>query len=687
MREYRQGPALAGFILLGLVPAITQTAQAEDQLPTVKVTAQAPLSTTPDAATAQAALEQVAGGVSLVEAQSYREGRVSTPADALRYAPGVFVASRFGAEESRLSIRGSGLQRTFHGRGIMFLQDGVPLNLADGGGDFQAMEPLASQYIEVYRGANALQYGSGTLGGAINFISPTGRTAQSGLRAEAGSFDYQRLQGQLVSAGENSDFFLSLSNFSQDGFRDHAEQQTQRLFANAGWQPADHLEHRFFFSFVNTDSELPGSLTEQEFKRGELRKAAPSSVSGDQKRDFTLWRLSHKTAWSPVDSQLLELATFFSHKDLFHPIFQVLEQNSTDYGLGLRWQQQGVFGREGDSWVLGSRYARGTTDDDRFVNAGGQPQARTDASRQRADNVVAFTEYRLGLPAAWELIGGLQWLSAQREFADRFVPGNEANKSFSVRYEKTLPRLGLLKTMAGGWQLFANVSELYEPPSFGELSGGPGVSQLKAQEGRSYELGSRGQLGQAAAWQWDVALYQADLKHELLGLNGANGATATVNADKTRHRGVEAGLNIKPAGWWSMRLAYQFNDFRFENDARYGRNHIAGVPEQVLNAELMLRPGAGFYLGPTLSAANESYVDHVNKVSAPGYAVYGLKLGQQFNTSLSWFLEGRNLGDKRYAATTGVVRDASELQFGQAQRLFNPGDGRAVYAGLSWQLQ
>ncbi|MGH8083360.1 MAG: TonB-dependent receptor plug domain-containing protein, partial [Lysobacter sp.] len=118
-------------------------------------------------------LDQRAGATSLVDGESYRDRRVGTLTDALGYAAGVFVQPRFGAEEARLSIRGSGLQRTFHGRGLELLQDGSPLNLADGGFDFQAVEPLSARYIEVYRGANALEFGAATLGGAINFVSPT----------------------------------------------------------------------------------------------------------------------------------------------------------------------------------------------------------------------------------------------------------------------------------------------------------------------------------------------------------------------------------------------------------------------------------------------------------------------------------------------------------------------------------
>jgi iron complex outermembrane receptor protein len=74
-------------------------------------------------------IEQIPGGADLVDAETYKRGRASTLQDALGYSPGIFVQPRFGAEEARLSIRGSGLQRTFHGRGLKLLQDGVPLNL------------------------------------------------------------------------------------------------------------------------------------------------------------------------------------------------------------------------------------------------------------------------------------------------------------------------------------------------------------------------------------------------------------------------------------------------------------------------------------------------------------------------------------------------------------------------------
>ena len=56
---------------------------------------------------------------------------------------------RFG-QEVRLSIRGSGISRGFHMRGLTLLQDGIPINLADDNGDFQELDPQVFERIDVY---------------------------------------------------------------------------------------------------------------------------------------------------------------------------------------------------------------------------------------------------------------------------------------------------------------------------------------------------------------------------------------------------------------------------------------------------------------------------------------------------------------------------------------------------------
>ncbi|HEY8510071.1 MAG TPA: TonB-dependent receptor plug domain-containing protein, partial [Steroidobacteraceae bacterium] len=221
--------------------------------------------TAPGFEAARAEAARVPGGASVVASDEYADRRASTLADVFALTPGVFVQTRFGAEEARLSIRGSGLQRTFHMRGINLLQDGVPITLADGSADFQAIEPLALAYTEVLRGANALQFGSTTLGGAVNFISPSGHDGE-GLRPrlEVGSFGYRRALLGVGDANGSLDYFVSASAYTQDGFRDWSEQRNGRLFGNVGLVLNDLAETRFYIAAVHSESQLPGSLTKAQ---------------------------------------------------------------------------------------------------------------------------------------------------------------------------------------------------------------------------------------------------------------------------------------------------------------------------------------------------------------------------------------------------------------------------------------
>ena len=138
------------------------------------------------------------------------------------------------------------------------------------------------------------------------------------------------------------------------------------------------------------------------------------------------------------------------------------------------------------------------------------------------------------------------------------------------------------------------------------------------------------------------------------------------------------GLTAESAAW-RAHASYLYNDFRFQRDAQFGNNRIAGVPDQLLSAELALRLPHQIWLGPTVRSASRAWVDHANSLSAPGYSVIGAKLNQQLAQGMSWFVEGRNLTDKRYASTTGVIRDAG----GNDAAQFAPGEGRAVYVGVS----
>jgi iron complex outermembrane receptor protein len=671
-------PACVAASTVSLLLACAPVAHAADpvvpqqprELETVVVEGRQDVRTVDSVDEARRKLDRRAGGTAVVDGESYRDRRASTPADALGFAPGVFVQPRFGADEARVSIRGSGLQRTFHGRGLVVLQDGTPLNLADGAFDFQALEPLAARRIDVYRGANALEFGAATLGGALDFVSPTGFDAPPlTLRAEGGAFDYRRAQVAAAGVSARADGYASLTGMSQDGFRDHAVQETYRLFANAGIRFARDLDGRLWFTKVDTRSQLPGNLTFAEYE-ADPSQAAPANVAMDQRRDFVLERLAGKLAWEPANGQLLTLSLSVSDKGLHHPIFQVLDQDSRDTGTDLRWRMESDRG----ALIAGVHVINGALRDDRFVNAGGERGDRTNAFDQHARDSAAYVEGQLNVAQDWTLSLGTQGLESVRRSADRFIT-NGRDESFDRTYTGVSPKLGVLYRIDDGAQVFANLSRSLEPPSFGELTGGPGVTQVDLQEAATLELGARVRRDE---WWLDAALYRARIEGELLALNDVQGnPLGTTNADRTVHRGVELGVS---RDWtrWRVAANYLFNDFRFDGDPVFGDNTLAGVPQQQLRAELRWSRGERFGVTPNVEWNDRTWIDHANTLRAKGAVVWGLRIDGGFGDGWRWFADLRNAFDKRWVASTNVVANAG----GVDGRHLLPGDGRGVYAGV-----
>jgi iron complex outermembrane receptor protein len=663
-------------------------AQSPDKLDTMVVEAASQKKaslTVPTPEVSRADLEKTPGGVEVIDAERYLTGRASTVADTFALSAGVFAQPRFGSDEARLSIRGSGLQRTFHGRGIRVLQDGVPLNLADDGFDFQALDPLSASYINVWRGGNALAYGSSTLGGAIDYVSHTGLTSPGySARLEAGSFGYLRARFAGGFSEGSKDLYFSLSQQSQEGFRHHADQNAQRLFLNFGWQVADNVETRVYLTSVVTDSELPGSLTKAELEL-DPRQAAPANIAQDQKRDFELFRIASKTTVTNGNS-FIDFIAAWSYKDLDHPIFQVVDQKSNDGLLGVTFTNtDDLFDRE-QRFRAGLLFQRGETDAANYVNVGGHRGALVQKDDQTATNLEAFVEGQLELGAGFTGVLGAAASRNERETRRIFGP-TPANSSYDRTYDNVSPKIGVRwdadeqKTT----QVYANVSGSYEPPSFSE-SGGTVVAN-EAQEATTFEIGTRGTHGFA---RWDLSLYRAEIDDELLTIETppGSGVIGTLNADQTIHQGVElaGAADLLGCAWDEnpehrlvFRSAWTYGDYRFDNDPTYDDNQIAGLPEHLIRGELMWENESGWYAGPTFEwVPVKSWVDHRNTLSADPYALLGFKFGHRVEEGISWFIEGKNLTDERYAATTGVIENAN----GTDQRQFLPGDGRGVFAGI-----
>lgn len=622
---------------------------------------------------AAAEVARTPGGADFVPAEAFGDKVAVSLRDALAFSPGVYTQPRFG-QEVRISIRGSGLSRGFHMRGLTLLQDGVPINLADNNGDFQELDPLVFDSIEVYRGANALRYGSATLGGGINARTPTGRT-RPGIRArvDGGSFDTVRAMASAGFANEEGDAWLAAVADRSDGERQHSERGSLRFNGNVGLKIGPGIETRFYASAQHIRQELPGALP-MSLVRTAPETSLPANISGDQARDIDSLRLQNRTSIALGANTALEVGTFVNAKDLFHPIFQVIDQKSTDIGAYSRLTHE----TRRIGLTLGATARWGDLTAKQFANLGGRRNgaAPTALADQHARTIDLYGEVRVAPASGLSLSAGGVYVAGRRSVDNRIRP----SASDSRTYREFSPKFGLLYEIAPAAQIYANVSRSAELPGLSELAQAqpdPGFVPLKAQTAWTAEIGTRGEAGVA---RWDLTFYRADIRSELLQYSVLPGTVpaATFNAGETRHQGVEAGLDLALAPWASLRQTYQLSDFRFRGDSQFGDNRLPVVASHLYRAALRLGTRR-LNVAPNVEwLPRGAWADYANSVRADGYALFGLTAEADIAERFTLFVDARNLTDEKKAGDiSAVVRVTGPLQ-----AIYYPVERRAVFGGV-----
>lgn len=669
-------------------PAPTTDDGKIQNLPDIVVTASPALMqslTVPNTAQATATIQRTPGAVEVVPDTAFKAGPAQTIKDVLGWVPGVFAQSRFG-DDARVSIRGSGLSRNYGNRGINVSMDGFPVNTSDGLVDLFEIDPTAYRYVEVFKGANAMRYGANSLGGAINYVTPTGRDASRfDGRVDAGSFGYIKAQASTGGVNGAYDYFITGSAQQFDGYRKHSDGDQQRLSANVGYQFLPDAETRFYLNANRIKQRLPGEVT-KDAALNNPENADPYFVLVDQQRNIDSVRLANKTTLQ-LGPTTVDFGVFGVRRHVMHPIYQWLDYTVLDRGGFIRAADDRSVNGFRNQLVAGLNLHNGTIDNKQYQNLPGAVKGELAASNvDKSENVSAYVENSFYIQPDLALIAGTQFLHAERKRTDRFLSnGNQSgNKDFDV----WSPKVGVLWDVNPDWQVFANISRSAEIPTFDANSfTSPASANVDAQTATTYEMGTRGKL---ADLSWEASIYRAQIKKELQCITTSPYSLCSIiNADRTVHQGVEAALNMpvldalmKQGNRLWFNLAYTYNDFFFDGDSTYGNNELPGVPPHFIRVELLYKHPSGFYAGPNTEWVPKAYfADNANQVRVNHYTLLNLKAGYEApNANWSAYIEGRNLSDKRYIANAAIAGTADATA-----ALFNPGTGRAVYSGIRFK--
>jgi iron complex outermembrane receptor protein len=656
-------------------------------VPAAAPSAASPSLTVPSTEQARTNIEHTPGAVEVVPDTAFKNAPAQTIKDIVDYVPGVWAQPKWG-DDARLSIRGSGLSRNFHLRGVQLYMDGIPINTSDGYGDFQEIDPSAYRYVEIFKGANALRFGANSLGGANNIVTPTGLDASRfDSRIDAGSFGYWR--GATSSGGVYgpADYFVSGSVQRSDGYREHSWGHSERASANFGYQISPILETRFYLNANNVRQRIPGEVT-KESALSSPRTAFTDNVVNDWQRNIDTVRLANKTTLK-LDNTTIDFGLLGVDRHLMHPIFQWLDYRYKDYGAFARAVDERLLFGNRNRFTAGINILNGTIDANQYVNTGGAKGAPLSSLVQRPENYTFYAENQFYALPAVALVAGTQFLHAVRDQQVNFsLNGDVTGRS---EFNIWSPKIGFLWDVAPAAQVFGNISRSAEAPSFGEGGGAAVVdfTKIKAQTATTYEIGTR---GRRPDYTWDVAVYRADIHNELQCFFSAFGNCNVTNADRTVHQGLEAGAGISllkglaahgsnPDRIW-LNAAYTYNDFRYDNDATFRNNRLPGAPPHFVRAELLYKHPSGFSFGPNIEWVPVSYfVDSANTVTTVSYLLWGLKAAYDDGKNFSAYVEGRNLANQAYIASTSIIDRATD-----ASHLFNPGTGRAVFAGMRYKM-
>ncbi len=638
------------------------------------------------------------------------------PSEYLSGVPGLIARDRQNyAQDEQLSIRGFGARSTFGVRGVRLYADGIPATMPDGQGQVSNFSLDSAERIEVLRGPFSALYGNSS-GGVIQIFTAGGADPQQvQTRVAAGDYGTYRIGAGVRGAAGALGYNVDVSQFYTDGYRGHG--RAQRENGNAKFDI--HLDsERKLTLIANTvavpNADDPLGLTRAQFETAP-RQPQPVAVQFDTRKSVHQQQLGAIYEQSLGANQSFRVLGYGGQRDVeqFQAIPLAVQARPTspggvidldgNYGgVDARWTWRGLLGERAIEVTAGTSYDRQNVHRFGYNNfAGSQLGVKGDLRRDEQDDVYNFDQYlqaNWDLAERWLLNVGVRHSNVRFSVDDHYVTTTSADDSSRAAYGATTPVAGLLFRASARWHLYADYGNAFETPTFNELSyrpdGSAGINfNLVPARSRNGEVGSK--LKFENGGEFDVALFQANTRHELAVFTSGGGRTTFQNIDRARRRGAEAKLELPLSEAWRFEAAYTHLDAMFRS--AFGLpcppptqciitvpagSRIPGVPKDFASAALRYGTGSGWNASVEANAASSTPTNDLNTESASGYGLLGGSVGyifQRGDAKISTFLRLNNLFDRQYAGSV-IVNESNG-------RYYEPAPGRNVFIGCTINMK
>ena len=629
-------------------------------------------------------LPHVGGAGTVLESKELEESHVFTVNEALRKVPGVNARDEEGfGLRPNIGMRGLNPTRSTK---ITLLEDGIPLAYAPYGDNASYYHPMVDRYerIEVLKGSGSLLFGPQTIGGVINYITPTppqefggyvqgtigNRDYFNGKMNVGGKgvlFDYTRKQGEgardnmehalddfnlkyVTALGETQALTLRANYYQEDSTITYTG-LTQAEYENLGARYNPFKNDKF-------DTDRTGLSATHEIELGGDALLLTNLYYSKFNRDW--WRQSSNSTDNQCGTAFTNarLAGAAVDPDTCNSV-QGRLRSYTTWGIEPRLKLDHRLGE----LQVGLK-AHFEEQDRKQVN-GTAPTARTGTTAE--NNLRETTAYSAFVANRFDLgdVSITPILRYENIDAERTNRLNGNTGSTSVT--ETLPGIGATWNPNKTLTLFTSLHKGFAPPRVEDLIGGNGtVVDVGAEKSTNFELGLRSKL---LSWALVQTAYFRNDFDNLIAVGSIAGGSTPLSEGKALFEGVELSAQADHSSGVFGRVAYTWLPTAEQTEAFRNVANGAVVTgsadgrRQPYAPEHTLTAGVGYGINALRGEieaqyVGEQYSDFANSeaVSAngqtgiiDGYTVWNLALNyelQPHRTAL--FFTAKNLFDETY---------------------------------------
>ena len=633
--------------------------------------------------------------ISVVDRKSFANGRDLSLSDALGGIPGVFVQSRSGAQDVRITIRGYGARgngdRSNAGniRGIRVMTDGIPVSEPDGRTSLDLVDLGATDRIEISRSNASVLYGNAS-GGVVNLLTDLS-FEKPFVRYEqrAGSFGFHREQGVLGFAAGRGRGTLSLGNSTFEGWRQHSQSSATLGHLRFASPLGEASKLTLISDMVSTLNRFPGALTVAEVAANP-EQANPTYVSRDERRWNRVGRVAATLDHTPGEGQDLAISLWAEPK-----VLQRSERNRFRDFNRIHTGGNVVYSKEYS--LSDGVIARSTVGGDEafqdgsilFYNVtanGGRGTTVIANKREGANSAGGFVQQGITWNDRWSAQVAARYDNLWYISQDRVTPNLNATK----RFTRVTPK-GSISYRLPEHTIFVSVGGGVEAPAFNEIDPGPPYDAttslnplLDAMHSTTFELGARGVLGSAfGPWRYDAALYQIDTNNEIVPQNGG---AFFYTAGKSQRRGAELTLDWQPLTALTLRGTGSFSTNEYKEYVNelgdFSGKDMPGLPKAFFASSVRAKLPQGFSAEVGVTGSSAYFADDANTAKTIAYGLVNATLDWAHELprgSVRAFISGNNLLDKEHTASMFIN--------GLAGRYYEPGLPLNVSGGvtLNWR--